>query len=224
MPTAKVVLENVFGMLGIIFWSFQLLPQVIDNYKAKTTEGLSASMFLFWTLASLGFGSYSIIEDLSIPIIVQPHVFGFFSTTCFLQCIYYNQKKRWSLLKTLVISFLLAVGFAGIEAAAFFGTRAGLVHDVKGTLDAAGILPVVLLGVGFIPQYIDILRLRSVVSVSMVFIGADASGSVFSLISLALRDTFDLLAALNYVIVFVCDMVIVAFYLYFNKYKPSPDI
>lgn len=69
MASTRAILENVFGMLGIVFWSFQLLPQVVDNYKAKSTEGLSYSMFFIWTLAALGFGSYSIVEGLSIPII-----------------------------------------------------------------------------------------------------------------------------------------------------------
>jgi len=91
MPDTKSILENVFGILGIIFWSFQLLPQVIDNYKAKTTKGLSLTMFVIWTLAALGFGTYSIVEELSIPIILQPHIFGFFSLLVCLQCFYYGQ-------------------------------------------------------------------------------------------------------------------------------------
>lgn len=80
-------------MLGIVFWSFQLLPQVIDNYKAKTTKGLSLTMFVIWTFASLGFGCYSIVEELSIPIILQPHIFGCFSLLVCLQCLYYGQGK-----------------------------------------------------------------------------------------------------------------------------------
>ncbi|KAF9998362.1 hypothetical protein BGZ80_006647 [Entomortierella chlamydospora] len=221
MPTSRAVLENVFGMLGIIFWSFQLLPQVIDNYKAKTTEGLSSIMFLLWTLAALGFGSYGIVEGLSIPIIIQPHIFGFFSTLCYVQCKYYSQKERWPLPRVIVATIMLFLILAGVEVGAIYATRAGVDHNVKGTIDAAGILPVVLLGVGFFPQYVDIFRLRSVVGVSMVFIAGDAAGSVFSLISLAFREKFDLLAAMNYIIVFVCDMIIVASYVYYNKCHPT---
>ncbi|KAG0365706.1 PQ loop repeat-domain-containing protein [Gamsiella multidivaricata] len=219
MPTAKVILENVFGMLGIIFWSFQLLPQIIDNYKAKTTKGLSPIMFLLWTLAALGFGSYSIVEDLSVPIIIQPHVFGLFSTICFLQCLYYDRKARWSMNHTILISFLLLISLAGMEVGAYYGTRAGLRHSVPGTIHAAGIIPVVLLGLGFLPQYVNFLQHHTVQGVSMVFISADAAGSVFSLISLAFREAFDLLAALNYVIVLVCDLIVIGFYIYYNRFK-----
>lgn len=99
--------------------------------------------------------------------------------------------------------------------------KAGIDNNVKGTIEAAGIIPVVVLTVGFFPQYADILRHRSVVGVSMVFIAGDASGSVFSIISLALRDEFDLLAAMNYILVLVCDMIVVGFFVYFNKRNPE---
>ncbi|KAF9434729.1 hypothetical protein BGZ76_007544 [Entomortierella beljakovae] len=109
----------------------------------------------------------------------------------------------------------------GIEVGAIFATRAGKDHNVRGTVDAAGILPVVLLGLGFFPQYIGILRLRSVVGVSMMFITADAAGSVFSIISLVFRDKFDILATMNYAMVFICDLIVVAFYVYYNKLHPE---
>ncbi|KAF9580108.1 hypothetical protein BGW38_003373, partial [Lunasporangiospora selenospora] len=97
MASTRYILENVFGMLGIIFWSFQLLPQVYDCYRSKNALGLSRSMFLIWTVASLGFGSYGIVEELSIPIIVQPHIFGVISAFCWLQCQYYGEWEESSL-------------------------------------------------------------------------------------------------------------------------------
>ncbi|KAG0287235.1 hypothetical protein BGZ96_008818 [Linnemannia gamsii] len=178
MASARSILENVFGMLGIIFWSFQLLPQAIDNYKAKSTEGLTYSMFFIWTLCALGFGSYGVVEELSIPLIVQPQIFGFLS-------------------------------------------MAGINNNVKGTVEAAGIIPIFLLVLGFVPQYIDIYRDRSVVGVSMAFIAADAAGAMFSIVSLIFRSEFDLLATLNYIAVLVCDMIVVGFYVYFNKMHPT---
>ncbi|KAG0048683.1 hypothetical protein BGZ83_006398 [Gryganskiella cystojenkinii] len=221
MPSTRSILENVFGMLGIVFWSFQLLPQVIDNYKAKSTEGLSYSMFFIWTLCALGFGSYGVVEHLSYPIIIQPQIFGILSTVCYLQCLYYGQRTRWSLKWTLSSAVFFFIGMVGIEAGAVFATRAGLDHDVKGTIEAAGILPIVLLAMGFMPQYVDIYRDRSVVGVSMPFIAADAAGACFSLISLAFRETFDLLAAMNYVVVLICDVIVVVFFVYFNKLHPE---
>ncbi|KAF9936227.1 hypothetical protein BGZ67_002535 [Mortierella alpina] len=219
MASTRAILENVFGMLGIVFWSFQLLPQVIDNYKAKSTEGLSYSMFFIWTLAALGFGSYSIVEDLSIPIIIQPQIFGALSAVCYCQCLYYGM--RWSLRRTVVASSVMFVAMAGIQVAAVYGTRAGKDHQVTGTVEAAGIIPILLLALGFMPQYADIYKDRSVVGVSMAFIAADALGAVFSLVSLAFRTEFDLLATLNYVVVLVCDLLVVALFVYYNKLNPS---
>ncbi|KAG0368944.1 PQ loop repeat-domain-containing protein [Gamsiella multidivaricata] len=221
MASTQSILENVFGMLGIIFWSFQLLPQVIDNHKAKSTEGLSYSMFFIWVLCALGFGSYGIVENLSIPIIVQPQIFGSLSALCYLQCLHYGKQTRWSLRKTAVAGVLMFVVMAGIQVAAVYATRAGKDHQVKGTTEAAGIVPIILLAMGFVPQYIDIYRDRSVVGVSMAFIAADAGGAVFSIISLCFRETLDLLATLNYVVVLICDLIIVGLYVHYNKLNPS---
>ncbi|KAF9977395.1 hypothetical protein BGZ73_006142 [Actinomortierella ambigua] len=223
MGDHRAILENVFGMLGIVFWSLQLLPQAWDNYRTKQVEGLSTSMFFIWTVAALGFGSYAIVENLSIPIIVQPQIFGVLSAICFLQCLYYTKNPRWKCsLRTITVGGVLSfVGMAAIEAGAYFATKAGLEHGVQGTRQAAGILPVVILGLGFFPQYFDIYRDRSVVSVSMLFIAGDALGSVFSIISLAFRDEFDLLAAMNYVMVLVCDLIVVVFWVYYNKLHPE---
>ncbi|KAG0243437.1 hypothetical protein BGX31_010720 [Mortierella sp. GBA43] len=221
MASVRSILENVFGMLGIIFWSLQLLPQAIDNYKAKSTQGLSYTMFFLWTLCALGFGSYSIVENLSIPIIIQPQIFGALSALCYLQCLYYGERTRWSLKKTLIGGLIMFSAMAGIQVAAVYATKAGEEHHIKGTTEAAGIIPIILLAMGFVPQYIGIYKARSVVGVSMAFIAADAMGAVFSIISLCFRDTLDLLAALNYVVVLTCDMIVVAFYVYYNKLNPS---
>ncbi|KAF9172020.1 hypothetical protein BGX20_006500 [Mortierella sp. AD010] len=167
MASTRSILENVFGMLGIVFWSLQLLPQVIENYKKKSTEGLSYSMFFIWILAALGFGSYAVAENLSIPIIY------------------------------------------------------GEDNHVKGTTVAAGVLPIVFVVLGFMPQYADIYKDKSVVGVSMAFIAGDAMGAIFSIISLCFRDTLDILATLTYVMVLICDLAVFGFFLYYNKLNPS---
>ncbi|KAF9916642.1 hypothetical protein BX616_003215 [Lobosporangium transversale] len=227
MATTKNILENIFGMLGIIFWSLQLLPQAIDNYKTKSTKGLSCSMFFIWTLAALGFGSYGVVEGLSIPIIVQPQIFGSLSALCCLQCLYYGKRTQWSIKNTIIGGILMFVAMASIQIAAIYATRvrylmlAGKDHEVLGTTIAAGLIPIILLAIGFIPQYIDIYKSKSVVGVSMAFIAADAMGAMFSIISLCFRDTFDLLATLNYVVVLICDFIIFGFYVYYNKMNPQ---
>lgn len=55
----------------------------------------------------------------------------------------------------------------------------------------------------------------------MAFIAADGSGAVFSLISLAFRAEFDLLAGMNYVVVLICDLIVVGFFVYYNKMNPQ---
>ncbi|KAF9149632.1 hypothetical protein BG015_008568 [Linnemannia schmuckeri] len=223
MASTRSILENIFGMLGIIFWSFQLLPQAIDNYRAKSTAGLSYSMFFIWVLCALGFGSYGVVEELSIPLIVQPQIFGVLSMVCYLQCLYYGERTKgwWTLRRTMWAAVGAVCLMVGVQVGAVYATRAGIDNNVKGTVEAAGIIPILLLVLGFIPQYVDIYRDRSVVGVSMAFIAADAAGAMFSIVSLIFRTEFDLLATLNYCAVLVCDLIVVAFYVYFNKMNPG---
>ncbi|KAF9992108.1 hypothetical protein BGZ79_003496 [Entomortierella chlamydospora] len=221
MASTRSILENVFGMLGIVFWSLQLLPQVIENYKKKSTEGLSYSMFFIWILAALGFGSYAVAENLSIPIIVQPQIFGMLTALCFLQCLYYGKRTRWSLRNTVIFGILLFVAMAGIQVGAIYATKYDEDNHVKGTTIAAGVLPIVFVVLGFMPQYADIYKDKSVVGVSMAFIAGDAMGAIFSIISLCFRDTLDILATLTYVMVLICDLAVFGFFLYYNKLNPS---
>ncbi|KAF8983027.1 hypothetical protein BGZ46_000107 [Entomortierella lignicola] len=110
---------------------------------------------------------------------------------------------------------------AGIEAGAIFATKYGEDNHVKGTTIAAGTIPIVLVVLGFMPQYFDIYRDKSVVGVSMAFIAADAMGAIFSILSLCFSDTLDILATLTYVMVLVCDLTVFVFYIYYNKLNPS---
>ncbi len=46
MPKENAVLENVFGTIGAVLWSIQIIPQIYKSYRTKSTEGLSATLML----------------------------------------------------------------------------------------------------------------------------------------------------------------------------------
>jgi hypothetical protein len=43
-----------------------------------------------WGIAALPLGVYVIAQDLNVPLIVQPQLFGLFSLLCWSQCLYYS--------------------------------------------------------------------------------------------------------------------------------------
>lgn len=41
LPPSFPVLETVVGLVGTVFWSFQLVPQALETYRNKTAQGRS---------------------------------------------------------------------------------------------------------------------------------------------------------------------------------------
>ncbi|CAJ0904282.1 12549_t:CDS:2, partial [Entrophospora sp. SA101] len=119
------ILENVFGLIGTIFWSFQLAPQAYKNWHNKNTKGLSPLMMLLWTISGLMFGIYSVVLDLSIPLILQPQLFLMISFLCYAQCLYYDQSKIFIGRKLKIVMFYVvgSLILGGIQVAGIFGIR-----------------------------------------------------------------------------------------------------
>jgi hypothetical protein len=74
-----------------------------------------------WAVSSPFLGVYAIVQDLSVPIILQPQSFGLLSSISVAQCMYYGQKRS----KSVCIAFVLA--FAVIMA----GFEVGMVYAVR---------------------------------------------------------------------------------------------
>ncbi|GAC94690.1 hypothetical protein PHSY_002263 [Pseudozyma hubeiensis SY62] len=85
MP-ANAVAENVLGTIGTVLWSFQLVPQIIKSYRAKDTDGLSAYLLLIWVAGSIPQGTYLVVQNINIPLIIQPQLFSTFAIIAMAQC------------------------------------------------------------------------------------------------------------------------------------------
>ena len=51
------------------------------------------------------------------------------------------------------------------------------------------------------PQYWEICRRKEVIGISMTFMAVDISGGVFSILSLAFKEDFDVFASITYIVV-----------------------
>lgn len=47
MTHVNPTLENVFGTIGAVLWTIQILPQIWKSYRSKNTEGLSGFLMLW---------------------------------------------------------------------------------------------------------------------------------------------------------------------------------
>jgi hypothetical protein len=80
-----------------------------------------------------------------------------------------------------VTSLLLLLG--GIEAGLIFGLRAAKGHGLEWPLIVMAVLSACLLAAGVLRHYWDIYVYRTVRGISFIFVGIDAAGDLFSLIS-----------------------------------------
>jgi len=99
---------------------------------------------LLWSLASIPLGVYVIVQNLNIPLIIQPELFGAFTLiswtqvcssisvpelqieSLLVQCMYYNEGRslRWCLTMLIAVSCISA----GLQVGFVFALRVRCLH------------------------------------------------------------------------------------------------
>ncbi|KAH9913760.1 uncharacterized protein B0H18DRAFT_1147286 [Fomitopsis serialis] len=185
--------------MGTICWTVQLTPQIWKSWRTKSTEGLSP--WLCFVGPAAGFmGVYAIVQDLNVPLIVQPQLFGALCLASWAQCQYYGAPRR---------PRAVCVALYGAALAGLAGFQGGMVYAVRGgrrAVEAFGIISSVVLSLALFPQYYEIYVHREVVGLSVPFMAVDMLGGVLSDLSLAWRPPpFAAVAALSYSLVVLFD-------------------
>ncbi|GFZ46145.1 hypothetical protein JCM24511_04392 [Saitozyma sp. JCM 24511] len=205
--TENKPVENALGTIGAVLWTIQILPQIVKSYRTKSTLGLSAGLMFIWAIASWFLGSYIVVQRLSIPLQIQPQLFGSLAAVSVAQCLYYD--KGWSKLRAVLFFITFEVLFAGFEAGSVFALWAGQDRGVYWPTTMYGYISAVLLAVALLPQYWEIYRLREVVGISLTFMAVDILGGIFSFLSLFFRDSLDVAAFVSYALVVLLDGIVV---------------
>ncbi|KAI0653171.1 PQ loop repeat-domain-containing protein [Cubamyces menziesii] len=206
MPVNRAA-ENALGTIGTVCWTVQLLPQLWYSYRLKSTEGLSEWLMLTWGIAGAFLGTYSVVQNLNIPLILQPQLFGVLSFVSWAQCQYYGRKR--SKAASVAMFFAAVAIFAGFEAgmiyAIFPSYRAGNMAPVQ----FFGIFSTILISGALLPQYYEIYKYKEVVGISLLFMSVDLLGGVFNDLSLAFKDHFDVVAGVTYSLVVLLDGIVI---------------
>ncbi|KAI0258941.1 PQ loop repeat-domain-containing protein [Gloeopeniophorella convolvens] len=199
--------ENVFGTIGAICWTVQLLPQLHKSHRTKSTDGLSPWFPLLWGLAALPLGVYALVQDLNAPLIVQPQLFGALALAAWAQCMHYGPARRPARWCVAVLAVLLVL-LGALEAGCVFALRPAYRRGTpagKAATRFFGILSAALVSPALLPQFWEIRRHRAVVGLSLAFMAVDCAGGVFSDLSLLFRREFDVVAGVTYSLVVVLD-------------------
>ncbi|KZT64411.1 hypothetical protein DAEQUDRAFT_678586 [Daedalea quercina L-15889] len=197
MPSNSVA-ENVLGTMGAVCWTIQLVPQIWKSWRAKSTKGLSPWLVALWGISVAFMGVYAIVQDLNIPLILQPQLFGGLCLASWAQCQYYGAGRPRALCVVLYVGALTAL--AGFQVGMVYAVRPSYERGDGRAVETFGIISSILLSLALFPQYYEI---------SVPFMTIDMLGGVFSDLSLAFKPPpFNDIAAISYSLVVFFDGVV----------------
>ncbi|KAJ5562665.1 hypothetical protein N7461_001426 [Penicillium sp. DV-2018c] len=187
--------SNVLGTIGTVLWCVQLIPQIWHNWRRKNTDGFPASMMFLWASCSVPMGAYLILQQVNIPLQIQPQIFGFFSLVSWVWFVYmlnfyahsFGLNSNYSRTKAILVCSGMVVLFGGLEALLILTLRIPYNHGITWPDIVVGVVATVLLSLGLLPPYFELWKRDGRV------IGFTAQGS------------FDVLGGIMYILVVVLE-------------------
>ncbi|OCH92838.1 PQ-loop-domain-containing protein [Obba rivulosa] len=93
MVLAHETLSNILGWVSIACWLIVYTPQIIENYKLKSGEGLSVSFILAWLIGDLCSLAGAVLAHLIPTIIILAAYYAACDTVLLFQIYYYRWKN-----------------------------------------------------------------------------------------------------------------------------------
>lgn len=153
-------------------------------------------MMLLWASAGVPLGVYNITENFNIALRIQAQILTFLSLLTWSQCYYYG--RHWSLVKCAVILIGMCIWMGGTEVALIFALKAATERHITWPVTFMAVLAAVLLAAGVLRHYWDIYTHRTVRGISFIFVGIDAAGDLFSLVSVFFQAELNVLGIAIY--------------------------
>ncbi|CAN9476226.1 unnamed protein product [Alternaria alternata] len=190
------VAANVLGTLGAVCWSVQLIPQIVINYRRHNATGLQPTMMMLWAWAGVPLGVYNIAEGYNIALRIQPQILTILSLVTWIQCYYYE--KSWSVVCSLAVVIPVACLMGSIQAGLIFAIEHAKAEGLHWPSILMAVASATLLAAGVMRHYWDIYVHRTVRGISFIFVGIDALGDLFSLVSVVFQPRLDILGLVIY--------------------------
>jgi hypothetical protein len=106
--------------------------------------------------------------------------------------------QQWHALKSAIAFTVMAGLMAGIEVGLIMALRVAKTRHLQWPQILMAVLSASLLSAGVLTHYWDIYVHRTVRGISFIFVGIDAAGDVFSLVSVFFQPTLDILGMVIY--------------------------
>lgn len=167
-------LSDVCGVVGTLGFMLMLLPQVAENARNKSTEGLSMALVFLWHAAAILSAAFFLCSDDLFMILSMAS----FATCCSIiegQYVGYSSKKgpgpNCLILAVSALGVTVSTGIVFLLVMLFKAVPAS-------TTPVGDITPSFLLGLGFLPQYYTFLSTWSIKGYSFGVTAFDVTASV----------------------------------------------
>lgn len=91
--TPQEALSGVFGSISLASWIFLLVPQLIENYKSGSADGISLAFLIVWFIGDITNLAGALWAGLVPTVIALAIYFCFADLVLISQCLYYNMKN-----------------------------------------------------------------------------------------------------------------------------------
>ncbi|KAF1964979.1 PQ-loop-domain-containing protein [Bimuria novae-zelandiae CBS 107.79] len=91
--TAHEALSGVFGSISLASWIFLLVPQLIENYRQSSADGISLAFLTVWFIGDVTNLAGALWAQLVPTVIALAIYFCFADLILITQCVYYNVKN-----------------------------------------------------------------------------------------------------------------------------------
>ena len=115
---------TILGTVSTVLWCVQLIPQIWQNWRRKSTEGVPSWMMFLWALCAPPYGVYAIVQDFNIPVQMQPQIFTFLTLIAWSQTLIYSH--RWATWKATAAGIGVGALLGGIEVMLVFCFRVSI--------------------------------------------------------------------------------------------------
>ncbi|KAF2490973.1 vacuolar membrane PQ loop repeat protein [Lophium mytilinum] len=93
--TPHEALSGVFGSVSLASWIFLLVPQLIENYKQGSADGISLAFLAVWFIGDITNLAGALWAGLVPTVTALAVYFCFADLILISQCLYYNFKNSW---------------------------------------------------------------------------------------------------------------------------------
>jgi uncharacterized protein with PQ loop repeat len=92
--TWNEALSGIFGSVSLASWVFLLVPQLIENYRLGSAEGISLTFLFIWFLGDIANLAGALWAGLVPTVTALAIYFCFADVTLIAQCLYYGRVKK----------------------------------------------------------------------------------------------------------------------------------